>query len=363
MEGMVNKNFWNGKRVFITGHTGFKGTWLSLWLKLLEAEVIGYSASIPTNPSLFELTQAATNLTHIQGDVRDLDCLKNNLQKHQPDIVIHMAAQALVRHSYKNPIETFSTNVMGTANILEATRSAKGIRGVVIVTSDKCYENKEHGIEFHEGDPMGGFDPYSSSKGCAELITSAFRNSFFNTASHSEHGVAIASVRAGNIIGGGDWAEDRLIPDIIRAFLVGNTVHIRNPHAVRPWQFVLEPLRGYLTVAEKLYEVGSGYDRAWNFGPSENSAVPVSWIVEKVAKLWDGGARWEYDNGPHPHEASLLRLDCSMAKNELGWTPLITIEQALEWTTKWYMEYKKNPATVKNITEKQINEYIELVVK
>lgn len=363
MEGMVNKAFWKRKRVFITGHTGFKGTWLSLWLKLLEAEVIGYSASIPTSPSLFELTRVATELTNIKGDVRDLNSLKTSIEKTNPDIVIHMAAQSLVRPSYKNPIETYSTNIMGTSNLLESVRNVKDIRGVVIVTSDKCYKNNEDGNEFQESDPMGGFDPYSSSKGCAELITSAYRCSFFNEKSYAEHGVALASVRAGNIIGGGDWAEDRLIPDVIRAFLGGNTVHIRNPKAIRPWQFVLEPLRGYLILAEKLYEFGSDYGKAWNFGPSASNMESVSQIVEKMAQMWGGAARWEYDRSPHPHEATVLRLNSSVAKSELGWMNLMNIDQSLDWTTKWYMEYEKNSSNLRSVTEKQIREYGEMIAK
>ena len=335
----MNKRFWKGKRVLITGHTGLKGSWLTLWLKNSGAHVIGYALAPPTQPSLIGLARLDRGIISINGDIRNLEYLKSIIADHKPEILIHMAAQSLVHYSYKDPIETYSTNVMGTVNVLETVRQSRGIRAVIIVTSDKCYENKEWLWGYRENESMGGHDPYSSSKGCAELVTSAYRNSFLAEKDYKSHGVAVASARAGNVIAGGDWAEDRLIPDIIKAFMGNGSVVIRSPNAIRPWQHVLEPLNGYLCLAEKLWEQGPKFTGAWNFGPNDEDARPVSWIVEKMVKLWGEGAGWELDTGLNPHEASYLRLDCSKAKNLLGWSPNLSLSTSLEWIVKWYRSY------------------------
>ncbi len=285
VEGVeVSPAFWKGKRVLVTGHTGFKGSWLSLWLQSMDAQVVGYALAPPTNPSLFEVAEVAKGMTSIIGDIRDLEHLRRVFAEHKPEIVIHMAAQPLVRYSYIEPVETYSTNVMGTVNLLEAVRSTGSVKAVVNVTSDKCYENREWVWGYRENEAMGGYDPYSNSKGCAELVTSAYRNSYFHPEKYGTHGVAIASGRAGNVIGGGDWAGDRLIPDIVRAIMQGKPVNIRSPHAIRPWQHVLEPLSGYLVLAQKLYEEGAAYAEGWNFGPNDEDAKPVQWIVEKLTQ-------------------------------------------------------------------------------
>ncbi len=334
----MDKHFWGGKRVFVTGHTGFKGSWLSLWLQQLGAEVTGYALSPPTNPSLFDVANVASGMTSVIGDVRDAESLTRCMKMAKPDIVIHMAAQALVRSSYDNPVETYATNVMGSVHMLEAVRQTASVRAVVNVTSDKCYENNEWLWGYREIESMGGYDPYSSSKGCAELITSAYRNSFFNHENYSEHGVALASVRAGNVIGGGDWAMDRLIPDVMRAIQAGQSVKIRNPHAIRPWQHVLEPLSGYLLLAEKLYAGGTGFAEGWNFGANDEDAKPVQWIVEQLTSRWGEGASWELDINPQPHEAQYLKLDCSKAKARLGWEPRWSLDECLLNITNWHKD-------------------------
>ncbi|MBU1775020.1 MAG: CDP-glucose 4,6-dehydratase, partial [Gammaproteobacteria bacterium] len=304
MEGVeVNATFWRGKKVFMTGHTGFKGGWLSLWLQSMGAQVTGFALLPPTIPSLFEVADVAQGMTSIIGDIREAESLAKAVREAAPEIVIHMAAQPLVRYSYANPVETYSTNVMGTVHLLEAVRQTPSVRAVVNVTSDKCYDNKEWVWGYRENEAMGGFDPYSNSKGCAELVASAYRNSFFNPEKYHEHKVALASVRAGNVIGGGDWAADRLIPDILRAISDNKPVVIRSPHAIRPWQHVLEPLSGYLLLAEKLYEQGIAYAEGWNFGPNDEDAKPVQWIVERLTEQWGDGASWLLDGGEHPHEA------------------------------------------------------------
>lgn len=336
LENMViDPSFWTGKTVFLTGHTGFKGGWLSLWLQRLGARVVGYSLPPPTKPSLFEVARVADDMTSIEGDIRDLARLVAAMTEHKPGIVIHMAAQPLVRYSYLHPVETYSTNVMGTVNLLEAVRQAGSVKAVVNITSDKCYDNREWIWGYRENEPMGGYDPYSSSKGCAELVANAYRNSYFNPADYGQHGVALASVRAGNVIGGGDWAEDRLIPDIMRAITQGKPAHIRNPNAIRPWQHVLEPLAGYLMLAQKLYEEGMAYGEGWNFGPNDEDAKSVQWIVEQLSKAWGEGANCVLDGGDHPHEAHYLKLDCSKAKARLGWHPkwdmALTVEKIVEW--------------------------------
>lgn len=336
LEGMALKpEFWNGKTVLLTGHTGFKGSWLALWLQSLGAKVVGYALAPPSNPSLFETAKVAEGMTSIVGDIRDLAHLRTVFAEHRPEIVIHMAAQALVRYSYANPVETYSTNVMGTVNLLEAVRSTDSVRAVVNVTSDKCYENREWVWSYRENEAMGGYDPYSNSKGCAELVSAAYRNSYFNPDNYADHRVALASGRAGNVIGGGDWADDRLIPDIMRAIVQGRPVSIRNPHAIRPWQHVLEPLAGYLALAEKLYTEGAGYAEGWNFGPNDEDAKPVQWIVEKLTQAWGEGASWALDGGDHPHEAHYLKLDCSKAKARLNWHPRWRLADTLAAIVDW----------------------------
>ncbi len=329
-------DFWRGKRVFLTGHTGFKGSWLSLWLQKLGVELTGYALSPPTSPSMFQTAHVGGDMHSIVADVRDATALTKAMQEAKPDIVIHMAAQALVRPSYIAPVETYATNVMGTVHLLEAVRQCDTVRAVVNVTSDKCYENREWNWGYRENESMGGYDPYSSSKGCAELITAAYRSSYFNPANYSEHGVAIASGRAGNVIGGGDWAQDRLIPDILRAIDNGQPVNIRSPHAIRPWQHVLEPLSGYLALVEKLYNDGSAFAESWNFGPVDEDAKPVQWVVEELIRCWGEGANWQLDENPQPHEAHYLKLDCSKAKARLGWKPRWSLSTALESVVEWH---------------------------
>lgn len=352
----MDKIFWQGKKVLITGHTGFKGSWLSLWLQSMGAHVVGYALQPPTTPSLFETARVAVGMVSITGDVRNFDHLRSVIAEYAPEIIIHMAAQPLVRYSYINPIETYATNVMGTVHLLEAVRQIGGVKVIINVTSDKCYENQEWVWGYRESEPMGGHDPYSNSKGCSELVTSAFRNSFFNSADFYRHGVALASVRAGNVIGGGDWAEDRLIPDIIRAIVQNRPIMIRNPHAIRPWQHVLEPLGGYLVLAQKLWEQGQSHAEGWNFGPMEDDAKPVAWIVERVTELWGEGVHWVMDQGDHPHEAHHLKLDCAKAKTRLGWRPRWALEQTLPHVISWYKAYQGNEA-MREFTLGQIESY------
>ena len=352
----MNATFWQGKRVLLTGHTGFKGGWLSLWLQSKGAEVIGYALAPPTERNLFEVAGVGAGMTSVIGDIRDLDTLRAVFQRHRPEVVIHMAAQPLVRYSYAEPHETYSTNVMGTVNLLEAVRGAGSVRSVVNVTSDKCYENREWAWGYRENEAMGGFDPYSSSKGCAELVTAAYRSSFFNPARHSEHGVALGSGRAGNVIGGGDWAADRLIPDILRAIEAGQAVDIRNPGAIRPWQHVLEPLSGYLLLAEKLFADGPIHSEAWNFGPADEDAKPVQWIVERLAALWGDGARWQLDDQPHPHEAHYLKLDCSKAKSRLNWQSKWSLSDTLASIVQWHKAWLAG-ADMRALTLDQITQY------
>ena len=330
----MNPAFWRGKRVFLTGHTGFKGSWISLWLQNLGAELTGFALQPPTRPSLFEEARVADGMRSLIGDIRDLSALQQAIQAGKPEIVIHMAAQPLVRYAYQNPVETYATNVMGTVHLLEAVRNTPGVKAVVNVTTDKCYENKEWLWGYREDEPMGGHDPYSNSKGCSELVTSAYRRSFFQ-----ENGIALASARAGNVIGGGDWAADRLIPDILRAFEQNQAVIIRNPYATRPWQHVLEPLSGYLTLAELLYTDGQACAEGWNFGPHDDDARPVQWIVEHMVSSWGNGASWQLDGGVHPHEANYLKLDISKAKARLGWQPRWALSAALEKITAWHHAY------------------------
>lgn len=331
----LNSSFWQGKRVLVTGHTGFKGAWLSLWLQQLGAEVVGVSLDPPTEPNLYEQARVAKGMTSLRADIRDGARLKQIFAAHCPEIVFHLAAQSLVRYSYREPVETYETNVMGTLQVLEAIRATETVRAAVMVTSDKCYENREQDYAYREGDPMGGHDPYSSSKGAAELLIASYRNSYFPVERYPDHKTAIASVRAGNVIGGGDWAEDRLIPDLFNAHAAGKELVIRNPSAIRPWQFVLEPLHGYLTLAERLYNDGSSYAEAWNFGPREDDMLPVEDLVNRLSVCIEGGIRYRIKPESALHEAKLLKLDCSKALARLGWQPRTSIDDALRLIAEW----------------------------
>jgi CDP-glucose 4,6-dehydratase len=329
---VIEAAFWRGRQVLVTGHTGFKGAWLSLWLQSLGARVSGLSVDVPTNPSLYELVGVGDQLeSEATVDIRDFEPLRDAVEQAAPEVVLHLAAQALVRPSFADPRATFETNVMGTVNVLEAIRSAPSVRVAVIVTSDKCYENREWDWGYREDEAMGGHDPYSSSKGAAELVTAAYRRSFFEP----DGRVAVASARAGNVIGGGDWAAERLIPDIVRAATQGETLRIRNPQSVRPWQHVVNPLSGYLLLAERLWE-GPAFVGGWNFGPLDDDAAPVSWIVERMAERWAGRLVWEAAPGPHPHEAGLLKLDSSRARRLLEWRPPVSLSQALDSIVDWH---------------------------
>jgi|ERR1035437_1940591 CDP-glucose 4,6-dehydratase len=352
----ITKEFWDKKKVLITGHTGFKGSWLCLLLHRLGSDIYGFALEQPTHPGMFEEVGIAELINSNIGDIRDYNSLLSLIQKVKPEIVIHMAAQPLVRESYKNPVDTYSTNVMGTVNLLEAIRQTPGIKAVVNVTTDKCYENKEWRWGYRENEPMGGYDPYSNSKGCSELVTAAYRNSFFNPKDYQKHGMALASARAGNVIGGGDWAEDRLIPDFIRAVSKGEEIKIRSPYAIRPWQHVLEPLSGYLMLAERLYTDGPKFAEAWNFGPDDKDAQSVEWIANTFCNLWGKGASFSIDYDPKPHETSYLKLDCSKAKAELGWCPKWSIEKVLRSIVEWN-RVCLNKGDVRLISEQQIQEY------
>lgn len=331
----TNPAFWRGKRVLLTGHTGFKGSWLSLWLQSMGAVIRGVALEPPTEPALFKVAQVAYGMEHRIADIRDYVAIQSLVHEFQPEIVIHMAAQPLVRLSYQQPIETYATNVMGTVHVLEAARHAGSVRAIVNITTDKCYENREWVWGYREDEPMGGHDPYSNSKGCAELVSSAYRRSFLKDA-----GIAMATARAGNVIGGGDWAADRLVPDILRALELREPVLIRNPHAIRPWQHVLEPLSGYLLLAERLFELGQADAESWNFGPRDEDARPVQWIVEHLCENCGHGATWSLQPGDHPHEASFLKLDISKARQRLHWTPRWSLETALTRITEWHRDWR-----------------------
>lgn len=327
----VNPQFWQGKRVFLTGHTGFKGSWLSLWLSGMGATIKGYALAPNTDPSLFEVARVEELLESEIGDIRNREQVEMALTKFNPDVLIHMAAQPLVRLSYHKPVETYATNVMGTVHVLEAARKCANLKAIVSVTTDKVYENQEWFWGYRENEPVGGYDPYSSSKGCAELVTSAYRRSFFSDPSAP----ALASARAGNVIGGGDWSLDRLIPDVIKAFAKGQPVIIRNPLATRPWQHVLEPLSGYLILAEQMYTEGQSFAEAWNFGPEDEDCKSVQWMLDKMAAIWGGNASWQLDERPQPHEARFLKLDCSKAKAQLKWQRRWSIETVLQKIYAW----------------------------
>ena len=359
---MISTSFWRNKKVLVTGHTGFKGSWLSLLLNQLEAEVFGYALDPSTSPSMFELAMVKDSVHSYIGDIRDYDYLYKVMKEVRPEIVIHMAAQALVKESYRNPIETYSTNVMGTVHLLEACRQIASVKAIVNVTTDKCYENREWYWGYRENEPMGGHDPYSSSKGCSELVTSAYRSSYFGTGDDGQRNIALASVRAGNVIGGGDWAADRLIPDFIRAISQQKKIMIRSPYAIRPWQHVLEPLSGYLILAEKLFNDGSVYAGAWNFGPNDQDAKNVEWITRTLCELWGDSAQYEIDKQPHPHEANYLKLDCSKAKAELAWFPRWDIQTALESIVEWN-KISLSGAKMRSVTDQQIRQYFSSIPK
>lgn len=352
----MKESFWSGKRVFLTGHTGFKGSWLSLWLQSIGAVVTGFSLEPPTHPSLFIAADVEAGMQSFIGDIRDANAIRSAMAEAQPDIVFHMAAQPLVRYSYEYPVDTYSTNVMGTVHFLEAVRHVPSVKSAVVITSDKCYENREWVWGYRENEAMGGHDPYSNSKGCAELVTAAYRSSYFSPNTYDHHKVALASVRAGNVIGGGDWALDRLIPDMVKAFHLGESVMIRNPNAIRPWQHVLEPLGGYLLLAQKLWENGPEFAEGWNFGPNDNDAKPVAWIVDQLTKLWGDEASWHLDGGNHPHEARYLKLDCSKAKMKLHWEPRLNLSDTLEWVVEFYKGYYSGKSA-RQIVESQILRY------
>jgi CDP-glucose 4,6-dehydratase len=332
----ISQEFWRGKKVFLTGHTGFKGAWLALWLQQLGARLTGYSLAPHTSPNFFEVSDVAKGMNSVIGDILDMQKLSQEVQSSKAEIILHLAAQSLVHQGYKTPVETYATNVMGTVNVLEAARHQPSVRGVVVITTDKCYENKEWYWGYRENDPMGGYDPYSSSKGCAELVTASYRSSYFNMDQHLQHGVGIASARAGNVIGGGDWAADRLIPDMVRAITNKEAVKIRRPNAIRPWQHVLEPLAGYLMLAQNLLLPNTLASSAFNFGPSDEDAKPVIDIAKYVTSSWGEGAAWTQDTAEHPHEAQYLKLDCSKAKAVLGWHPKMNLHQALDYVVQWH---------------------------
>jgi CDP-glucose 4,6-dehydratase len=353
----MERAFWRGRRVLITGHTGFKGSWLSLWLQGAGAELLGYALPPPTDPSLFELARVGGGCKSVTGDVLDRELLARTVRDFRPEVVFHLAAQPLVRDSYAHPVETFAVNVLGTVHLLDAARRAPEVRAVVVVTSDKCYENRDSLWGYREDDPLGGHDPYSASKGCAELVTASYRRAFFQPAAAGGTGAVVASVRAGNVIGGGDWARDRLLPDAVRAWAGGRPLRLRNPRAVRPWQHVIEPLAGYLQLAQRLVGPdGARFEGAWNFGPGEGDARPVAEVIDRVAQLWGPPAAWEADVGAQPHEAHALRLDCSKARLLLGWRPRLPLDTALSWVVDWYKEREQgeNPRTM---CERQLARY------
>lgn len=365
---MLGEFSWLGRRVFLTGHTGFKGGWLAVWLASLGATVRGYALDPCTVPSLFEVARVGDLCEDVRGDIRDGAALDRAMGEFAPEVVFHMAAQPLVRLSYADPIGTFETNVIGTARVLDAVRRTESVRAVVSVTTDKCYENQEWVWGYRESDPLGGYDPYSSSKACAEIVSAAFRQSYFPVGELARHGVGVATARAGNVIGGGDWSTDRLVPDLIRGFLEGQPVKIRRPHSIRPWQHVLEPLDGYMRLAEALLapeRVDAGrFATAYNFGPADDDARTVGWIVERMTEFWGKGASWELDEDPGVHEAGYLKLDASRAKADLGWVPRMKLETALRWLVEWYRMAEESPAGSKDMqafTLKQIAEYEGLV--
>jgi len=354
---IVDQKFWRNKKVLVTGHTGFKGSWLCLWLTEMGAKVTGAALPPPTRPSLFSIANIENVIEHSAIlDIRDEVKLARLFRQAKPQVVFHMAAQPLVRDSYKDPVGTYATNVMGTVNLFEAIHAGSSVRAVINVTTDKCYENLENKRRYCENDPLGGYDPYSSSKACSEIVTAAYRRSFFNPDEYKKHGVAIATVRAGNVIGGGDWARDRLVPDCIRALMKREDIILRNPHAIRPWQHVLDPLCGYLLLAEKLFVNGSKFASAWNFGPDHRDILTVKQVVQRICHQWGGSSSVKLSPGKHPHEANLLMLDISKAKKELGWRPRMSVSQALYWTIDGYLGLLQKE-NVRTVILQQINSY------
>ena len=356
----INKSFWKGKKTLITGHTGFKGSWLSLWLKQLGSDLIGISNGFPSEPNLFNKLDLGSGMVSLKEDITDYKKMIGIFDTHKPEIVFHLAAQPIVRYSYKHPVETYMTNVMGTLHILEAIRLCKSVRSVVIVTTDKCYENDNRSIGYSEEDPMGGYDPYSSSKGSAELLISSYRRSYFNLDKFSDHKTSLSSVRAGNVIGGGDWAEDRLIPDTVRSIVQNSQIEIRNPSSVRPWQHVLEPLNGYLMLAEKMYSQGEQFSESWNFGPKDEDSRSVKWVVEKILQFWGlDGDYLKVEKEATLHEADYLKLDCSKSISRLGWEPFWTLENSLKKVVEWYKNDIEQASAV-STSISQIEEYMDL---
>lgn len=355
----MSTSFWRGRKVFLTGHTGFKGAWLGLWLAELGAEVTGYALDPSTNPNLFSLADVGSHVLDIRGDIRNRNKLKSALESAQPEIVFHLAAQPLVRESYRNPIDTFETNVLGTAYLLEAIRAVPTVRSVVIVTTDKCYENTEKQEGYRETDPLGGYDPYSSSKAAAEIVTSAYRSSYFNSDASTPHSVGIATARAGNVIGGGDWSPERLVPDFARSLLLGQPLTLRNLKSVRPWQHVLEPLKGYLLLAERLYHDGDRYSGAWNFGPSDQDHLTVEALIALLQTELGVSVPLNTPQQPQPHETQILRLDSAKAKAQLGWKPVFDARQSIQWTANWIREYLANE-DMATATRKQILQYEQI---
>jgi CDP-glucose 4,6-dehydratase len=354
----MNVAFWKGKRVLLTGHTGFKGSWLSLWLQSIGVDLLGYALQAPTTPSLFDIAEVSSGMTSIEGDVTDYKYLEQVIADFKPEIIIHMAAQSVVSTSYLDPAANYNTNVMGTVYLFEAIRQVGGVKAVVNVTSDKCYENREWVWGYRENEPLGGYDPYSSSKACAELVSFAYRNSFFNPEHYAEHGVAIATARAGNVIAGGDWTADGLISDILGSLRQQQKVLIRNPNAIRPWQHVLDALNGYLILAERLYERGPAFAEAWNFGPYDSSIKPVGWIVDQLLSLWGGEVAWEHQSLNQFHESNALSLDSSKARFKLGWKPKLSLEDALAQIVSWNKAYQAGD-NMNRVTKEEIYRFLE----
>lgn len=349
----IDAGFWNGKRVLITGHTGFKGSWLSIWLQSMGSVLRGAALKPATAPSMFEIANVEKGIESCILDIREFSKVRECIADFQPEIIFHMAAQPLVRLSYNQPIDTYATNVMGTVHVLEAARSVDCVKAIVNVTTDKCYENREWVWGYREDEPMGGHDPYSASKACSELVTSSYRKSFFDLTRSG-----LATARAGNVIGGGDWSKDRLIPDLITNLQNNQSTQIRNPRATRPWQHVLEPLSGYMMLAEQLYNKPKHFSEAWNFGPEDADVKQVDWIANKICALWGNDAQWETDQELHVHEANWLKLDITKAKYQLGWQPKWTINEALEHTVEWYSEFMFG-SNMSEFTEKQIKLYMK----
>jgi CDP-glucose 4,6-dehydratase len=356
----MKPDFWRGRRVFVTGHTGFKGSWLCLWLQELGAHVTGYALPASTQPNMFELCKVAEGMNSVCGDIRDLPHLQRTMKEAGPEVVFHLAAQPLVLASYREPVETFHINVMGAVHLLEAVRQTRGIRSLVVITSDKCYTNREWFWSYREKSALGGDDPYSGSKACVELVFSAYRQSFFHRDQYQEHGLALATARAGNVIGGGDWSKDRLVPDILDSLMANRPVEIRSPHAIRPWQHVLEPIHGYLSVAEHLYDDGLPFCGNWNFGPYETSEKTVSWVVNQLYRCWGTDMKWHQDTRRHPHESIYLKLDSSKARTLLGWVPRLDLETTLEWIVDWTRRFQES-ADMRGVTVRQVQRFAHLV--